>query len=104
MSHAVPLWIYCERCGRPMEIGFELTTAFGSQREGFQQPWECPYEDCHRRQSPNADRTIARAFSRYPCSVWEALVDRVNAHLARILEARSRDFDSRGITRSSERS
>jgi hypothetical protein len=104
MSHSVSLWIYCERCGRPMEIGFELTTAFGSQREGFQQPWECPYDDCHRRQSPNADRTIARACSRYPHRVWDAFVDRVNAHLARIFEAPDRDLGSRGNTRSSERS
>jgi hypothetical protein len=80
MSHAVSLWIYCERCGRPIEVGFELTTVCGTHREGFQQPWECPYKDCHWRQSPNANRTIVRAFSRYP-HVPESFVHRQLAHI-----------------------
>jgi hypothetical protein len=69
MSHVVSLWICCERCGRPIEVGFEMTTALGTYRQGFQQPWECSYDDCRRRQSPDANRTIARAFSRYPHTV-----------------------------------
>jgi hypothetical protein len=65
MSHAVSLYSYCEGCGRRIEVGFELTTVFGTHREMFQQSWECPYDDCHHRPR--------RSF-----------VDRVNRQLARI--------------------
>ncbi|HEX7795173.1 MAG TPA: hypothetical protein VF456_12515, partial [Vicinamibacterales bacterium] len=80
-----------ERCGRPIEVGFELTTAFGTYREGFQQPWECPYDDCHRRQNPDANRTIARALSR-PRVVQNSFVDRVNTQVLRIFGKGTRSW------------
>lgn len=84
MSHAVSLWIYCEQCGRRMEVGLELTTGCGTYRETFQQPWECPRDDCRRRQRRLPNRMIARALSHYRRGIWESLVDRVQGHWTRI--------------------